>query len=76
MNMDNLDAIQDQVPTENRNFIVKNLDAEDVIDELIQERIMGQSAAQRVQLAGTSRVEKNQYKSYPVESLASLKVIQ
>jgi len=55
---DNL-AVQEQVLTENRDFLVKHLDADDVIDELIQERLMGRSAAQRVQLAGTSRGDKN-----------------
>ena len=52
-------AVQEQVLTENRDFIVKHLDAEDVIDELIQERLMGRSASQRVHLPGTSRVDKN-----------------
>ena len=51
--------VQKQVLTEKRDFIVQHLDAEDVIDELIQERLMGRSAAQRLQLAGTSRGEKN-----------------
>ena len=55
---DNL-ALQEQVLTENRDFLVKHLDADDVIDELIQERLMGRSATQRVQLAGTSRGDKN-----------------
>ena len=49
------------VLTKNRDFIVKNLDAEDMIDELIQERlIMGRSAARRLKLAGKSKVDKNQ----------------
>ena len=43
----------------NRRFIVDNLEADDVIDELIQSRVLGANAAQRVQLAGVSRVEKN-----------------
>ena len=51
--------VQEQVLTENRDFIVKHLGAEDIIDELIQERLMGRSAEQRVQLAGASRVDKN-----------------
>ena len=48
-----------RVINENRAFIVEHLDAEDVIDELIQERIVGKSAQQRVQLVGTSREDKN-----------------
>jgi len=55
---DNL-TVQEQVLNENRDFLVKHLDADDVIDELIQQRLMGRSAAQRVQLAGTSRGDKN-----------------
>ena len=51
--------VQEQVVTENRAFIVTYLDAEDVIDELIQERLMGRNATQRLQLAGTSRGDKN-----------------
>ena len=50
---------QEQVLENNRDFIVKRLDADDVIDELIQANLIGQNAAQRVQLMGTSRVEKN-----------------
>ena len=50
---------QEQVLGNNRDFIVKHLDADDVIDELIQEKLIGQNAAQRVELLGTSRVEKN-----------------
>ena len=58
--MESLDAVQEQVLIENRDFIVKHLDAEDVIDELIQERIIGRSAAQRVQqMEGISRRDKN-----------------
>ena len=33
---------QKKVLTENRNYIVENLDADDVIDHLIQEKILGQ----------------------------------
>ena len=43
----------------NRKFIVDNLETDDVIDELIQSRVIGGSAAQRIQLVGVSRVEKN-----------------
>ena len=50
---------REQVLKDNRDFIVKHLDADEVIDELIQTNLIGQNAAQRVQLMGTSRVEKN-----------------
>ena len=52
-------VVQEQVITENRHFIVKHLDAEDVIDELIQERLIGRSGAQQIQLSCTSRADKN-----------------
>jgi len=52
-------VVQEQVITENRDFMVKHLDAEDIIDELIQVRLMGRSGAQKVQLTGTSRADKN-----------------
>ena len=48
-----------KVLAKNRKFIVDNLEADDVIDELIQSRLMGANAAQRVQLVGVSRVEKS-----------------
>ena len=50
---------QEQILEDNRDFIVKRLDTDEVIDELIQANLIGQNAAQRVQLMGTSRVEKN-----------------
>ena len=50
---------QEQVLTANRDFIIKQLDADDVIDELIQERLIGENAAQRIGLVTTSRVDKN-----------------
>ena len=50
---------QERVLTENRDFIIKHLDADDVIDELIQARLMGKNAAQRVQLMTMSRGDKN-----------------
>ena len=50
---------QERVLTENRDFIIKHLDADDVIDELIQARLMGKNAAQRVELMTMSRVDKN-----------------
>ena len=48
-----------EILAKNRTFIVDNLEADDVIDELIQSRLIGGNAAQRVQLVGVSRVEKN-----------------
>ena len=50
---------QKRVLTENRDLIVNNLDADDVIDELIQARIIGENAAQRIELVTMSRVDKN-----------------
>ena len=50
---------QERVLTENRDFIIKHLDADDVIDELIQTRLIGENAAQRVELVTMSRVDKN-----------------
>ena len=50
---------QEQVLEDNRDFIVKRLDADDVIDELIQAKLIGQNARQRIELMGTSRIEKN-----------------
>ena len=50
---------QEQVLIANRDFIIKHLDADDVIDELIQARLIGENAAQRVQLMTISRVDKN-----------------
>ena len=50
---------QERVLTENRDFIIKHLDADDVIDELIQARLVGENSAQRAQLLTMSRVDKN-----------------
>jgi len=50
---------QKKVLTDNLEFIVENLDADDVIDHLIQEKMIGRNAAQRIQLVGMSRVDKN-----------------
>ena len=50
---------QEQVLIENCNFVIKQLDADDVIDELIQERLIGENASQRIGLVTTSRVDKN-----------------
>ena len=51
--------LQEKVLAENRDFIIKHLDADDVIDELIQARLMGKNAEQRVGLVTMSRVDKN-----------------
>lgn len=50
---------QEQVLNDNRKFIIEHLDADDVMDELIQARMIGNNAAQRLQLRGTSEAEKN-----------------
>jgi len=50
---------QREVFTNYRAFLVDYLDANDVIDELIQENMIGKNSAQRVQLQTTSREEKN-----------------
>ena len=50
---------QEQVLFASRDFIIKHLDADDVIDELIQARLIGENAAQRVELVTMSRVDKN-----------------
>lgn len=51
---------QKQVLTDNRDFIVDNLDPDDVIDELIRDNLIGENAAQKVtQQIGLSREEKN-----------------
>ena len=50
---------QEQVLLANRDFIIKHLDSDDVIDELIQARLIGASAAQRLGLITMSRVDKN-----------------
>ena len=50
---------QERILESNRDFIIKRLDSDDVIDELIQANLISQNAAQRVQLMGTIRVEKN-----------------
>ena len=53
------DEEQKTVLTDNHKFLADNLDTDDVIDELIQEKIMGHNAAQQVQLVGMSREDKN-----------------
>ena len=50
---------QEQVFVANRDFIIKHLDADDVIDELIQARLIGKNAAQRIGLVTMSRIDKN-----------------
>ena len=52
-------ALQERVLTENRDFIIKHLDADDVIDELIQARLMGKNSALKVELVTMSRRDKN-----------------
>ena len=52
---------QQQVLIANRDFIIKHLEADDVMDELIKARIIGQKAAQRIDswIVFVPRVEKN-----------------
>ena len=50
---------QEQALVANRDFIIKHLDADDVIDELIQARLIGKNAAQRIGLMTMSRIDKN-----------------
>ena len=50
---------QEQILIANRDFIIKHLEADDVIDELIQARVIGENAAQRIGLVMMTRVEKN-----------------
>jgi len=50
---------QREVFTNNRAFLVDYLDPDDVIDELIQEKMIGRNAAQRIQLQTMSKEEKN-----------------
>jgi len=50
---------QEQVLNDNRDFLIKYLDPDDISDQLIQEGMLGKNAAQRVQLGATSRMEKN-----------------
>ena len=47
-----------KVLQDKRGYVVEYLDADDVIDELIQSNLIGQNAAQQVQLRAMSRVEK------------------
>ena len=52
-------ARQEQVLLDNREFIIKNLEGDDVIDELIQAQMIGNNAAQRIGLRTLSRRDKN-----------------
>ena len=49
--------LEQQILMDNRDFIVNYLDADFIIEELIQERLLSRSAAQS--LIGKSRVDKN-----------------
>ena len=51
--------LQERVLTENRDLIIKHLDADDVIDKLIQARLMGKNSAQKVELVMMSKRDKN-----------------
>ena len=44
---------------DNRDFIIKYLDADDIIDELIQAQMISENAAQHLQLREISEAEKN-----------------
>ena len=59
MSLENSWQAQKIALTATREFIVETLDADDVIDELIQAKMLGRNAAQRVQLMGMSRIDKN-----------------
>ena len=51
---------QKQVLNDNCDFVIGNLDPDDVSDELIQDHLIGENAAQKVtQPMGLSRQEKN-----------------
>ena len=50
---------QEQVLKSNRDLIINRLEADDVIDELIQKDLIGRHAAERLQLTGMTRTDKN-----------------
>lgn len=50
---------QGRVLLENRSFLIKYLDPDDVIDELIQARLIGQYAMQQFQLMDKTKADKN-----------------
>ena len=52
-------AKKTEILTANRKFIVDYLEADDVIDELIQAHIVGENTVQQMLLVGVSRAEKN-----------------
>lgn len=49
----------EQILEDNRDFIIRYLEPDDLIDELIQARLVGPNAAQRMQLPDRSRTDKN-----------------
>jgi len=51
--------VTEEVLNSNREFLVKRLDGEDLIDKLIEERLLSESAAQRAQLPPVTKAEKN-----------------
>ena len=52
-------VVAEKVLTENRDFIIQHLEADDVIDKLIQAQLMSKNAAQQGGLVKMSRVDKN-----------------
>ena len=50
---------QEVVLAVNRDFIIKHLEPDDVIDELIQAQLIGKNAAQRLGLVTMSKRDKN-----------------
>ena len=50
---------QEKVLNDNHDLIVNYLDPDDIIDELIQARMIGENAAQRLQLRGISEAARN-----------------
>ena len=50
---------QEQVLKSNRDLIINHLEADDVIDELIQKDLIGRHAPERLQLTGMTRTDKN-----------------
>lgn len=63
---------QRDVLNENRAFIVEHLDCDDVIDELIQARtLIGESAAQRLQLPGSARLSKKEKNEIIINELCT-----
>ena len=50
---------QEKVLSDNHDLIVNYLDPDDILDELIQARMIGENAAQRLQLRGISEAARN-----------------